>query len=34
MDLNSGEYKRKQTFDDIAFNTKFISLNDELLSEV
>ena len=34
MDLNSGEYKRKQTFDDIAFNKKFISLNDELLSEV
>jgi len=34
MELNSGEYKRKQTFDDIAFNKKFISLNDELLSEV
>jgi len=34
MELNSGEYKRKQTFDDIAFNKRFISLNDELLSEV
>ena len=34
MDLNSGEYKRKQTFDDIAFNKRFISLNDELLSDI
>lgn len=34
MDLNSGEYKSKQTFDDIAFNKRFISLNDELATEI
>lgn len=34
MDLNSGEYKSKQTFDDIAFNKRFISLNDELATSL